>query len=113
MPVSRSDEPNGDTHVDLSGNFRSKVLNASVRGVKGCFIAVGVRGGTFLISQAFSPEASDIGEPLRRLSSSISALRAARASFGGIMDQMPRARLITNADSIRHVAAKAPLACMQ
>lgn len=60
-------------------------------------MAVGVRGGTFLNSQAFSPEPSDVGEPLRRFSSSFSSFRFNRSSFVGIMDQMPRPRLIVSA----------------
>jgi hypothetical protein len=84
-------------YVDLNGSFRSSVLNASVLGVKGCFMAVGVRGGTFLISQAFSPEPSDVGEPSSRLLSCICYLRAGRCCLVGPIDQMPHARLIVKA----------------
>lgn len=57
-------------------------------------MAVGVRG-TALISQAFSPEASDVGESPTRLSSNF-ALRFSFCSFVGKQDQMPRARLKRN-----------------
>jgi hypothetical protein len=86
---------------DLSGNFRSKVLNASVLGVKGCLRAVGVRGGTFLISHAFSPETSDVGDPprpSRRAISSLASLRFAFCSFVGNMDQMAKTRLMNKKD---------------
>jgi hypothetical protein len=74
------------------------VLNASVRGVKGCLAVVGVRGGTFVISHGFSPGPSDVGDPSRRLISSLAALRFSFCSLDGNIDQMPRTRLMNKSD---------------
>jgi hypothetical protein len=59
-----------------------------------------VRGGTFLISHAFSPEPSDMGDPSRRLISSLAALRFSFCSFDGNTDQMPKTRLMNKKDLV-------------
>lgn len=58
----------------------------------------GVRGGTFPISHAFSPETSDVGDPSRRAISSLAALRFSFCAFVGNMDQIPKARLMDKKD---------------